>query len=217
MRTGWAVLIFARDGKIRRSAGMAASGVGSGSNNLRAVPVWSPWFRSLRPTGRRVWRSWIGLIPLAAGLVSKSEGNGAINRHDGRCRSVPYSRLQLEENKAASDHCGAQSSNSPATASLAVALVRDTHNDDSNELTGMAEARLATYRRWHKTGCMKVAAGFPCLQATPQGLASPRGSQDGSSQWRLSDNATADVRLTLGQRSPDHAYHARRRTVATAG
>lgn len=42
----------------------------------------------------------------------------------------------------------ALSMQSPAAASLAVALVRDVHSDDGQDLTAMARSRLVTYRRW---------------------------------------------------------------------
>ena len=112
------------------------------------------------------------VLPLAAGLVSRAKEMVRLTAR----RPLPVSALQqmqLEENKARQTIV-ALSLQFPATASLAVALVRDTHNDDSHELTGMAEARLATYRRWQNR-LHTVAAGFRTFK-TPQGFA-PRGTR----------------------------------------
>lgn len=56
-------------------------------------------------------------------------------------------QLQLRE-RADRQQAVALSLQSPSTASLAVALLRDTHNDDGNELATMVQSRLATYQRW---------------------------------------------------------------------
>ena len=37
---------------------------------------------------------------------------------------------------------------SPSTASLAVSLVRDSHNDDGTDISTIVRSRLATYQRW---------------------------------------------------------------------
>jgi hypothetical protein len=56
-------------------------------------------------------------------------------------------QLQLREREAR-QRAVALSLQSPSAASLAVALLRDTHNDDGNELITMVQSRLATYQRW---------------------------------------------------------------------
>ena len=63
---------------------------------------------------------------------------------------LPVSALQQLQLRERADRQQAitLSLQSPSTASLAVALLRDTHNDDGNELTAMVLARLATYQRW---------------------------------------------------------------------
>ncbi len=107
------------------------------------------------------------LTPLATRLVSRAEELVRLTTR----RPLPISALQqmqLDESRERQTVV-ALSLQSPATASLAVALVRDTHNDDGSELTGMAQSRLATYRRWH--GRLRtVAACFRSFK-TPQGLA----------------------------------------------
>ena len=88
------------------------------------------------------------LTPLAKQLVSTAE---ELLRLTSK-RPLPVSALkqvQLRET-AQRQQILALSMQSPATASLTVAMVRDTHNDDGSDLTGLAQARLATYRRWHK-------------------------------------------------------------------
>ena len=111
------------------------------------------------------------LMPLAARLVSRAE---ELVRLTAR-RPLPISTLQQMQLEESGERqtVVALSLQSPATASLAVALVRDTHNDDGHGLTGMAECRLATYRRWRKR-LHTVAAGFRSFN-TAQGFA-PRGT-----------------------------------------
>jgi hypothetical protein len=111
-------------------------------------------------------------MPLAARLVSRAE---ELVRLTAR-RPLPISTLQQMQLEESGERqtVVALSLQSPATASLAVALVRDTHNDDGHELTGMAEARLATYRRWQNR-LHVVAAGFRAFK-TPQGF-TPRGTR----------------------------------------
>ena len=110
-------------------------------------------------------------MPLAARLVSRAE---ELVRLTAR-RPLPISTLQQMQLEESGERqtVVALSLQSPATASLAVALVRDTHNDDGHELTGMAECRLATYRRWRKR-LHTVAAGFRSFNIA-QGFA-PRGT-----------------------------------------
>ena len=109
------------------------------------------------------------LMPRANTLVSRAE---EFVRLTGR-RPLPISALQqmqLDESQAR-QAVVALSLQVPATASLAVALVRDTHSDDGSELTGMAQSRLATYRRW-RARLRIVDAYFRSFQQ-PQGLAHP--------------------------------------------
>ena len=101
------------------------------------------------------------LTPLAAGLVSTAEELVRLTTR----RPLPIRALQEmqgREGRARQKVVGL-SMQSPATASLAVALVRDTHNDEGSELTGMAQARLATYRRWQKR-LHTIATYFRSLQ-----------------------------------------------------
>lgn len=106
------------------------------------------------------------LTPLAKKLVSKAEELVRLTTR----RPLPVSALkqmQLVEN-ADRQQILALSMRSPATASLAVAMVRDTHNDDGSELTGLAQSRLATYQRWQKR-LHAVATSFRSFNTT-QGL-----------------------------------------------
>ena len=88
------------------------------------------------------------LAPLAKKLVSKAEELVRLTTR----RPLPIAALQQmqREESAERQTVLTLSLQSPATASLAVAMVRDTHNDDESELTGLAQSRLATYRRWQK-------------------------------------------------------------------
>lgn len=106
------------------------------------------------------------LTPLAAKLVSQAE---ELVRLTGR-RPLPIQSLQaLHQNEnRARQAIVALSLQSPATASLAVALVRDTHNDDGQGLTDMAQSRLASYRRWQKR-LLLVASSFRSFN-NPQGV-----------------------------------------------
>lgn len=87
------------------------------------------------------------LTPLAVTLVSHAREMVRLSKQ----YPVPVTalrQLQLREG-ANRQHAIALSLQTPATASLAVALLRDTHSDDGNELTAMVQSRLATYQRWH--------------------------------------------------------------------
>ncbi|ULA59012.1 MAG: hypothetical protein LZF60_80408 [Nitrospira sp.] len=88
------------------------------------------------------------LTPLAKKLVSNAE---ELVRLTAR-RPLPVNALQQMQRQETAERqqIVALSMQSPATASLTVAMVRDTHNDDGSDLTGLAQSRLATYRRWHK-------------------------------------------------------------------
>ena len=88
------------------------------------------------------------LSPLTASLVSKTEELVRLTKQ----RPLPVAALQQMQIREHSDrqHIVALSMQQPATASLAVAMVRDTHSDDGSDLTGMAQSRLATYRRWQR-------------------------------------------------------------------
>ncbi|MGC3973821.1 MAG: glycosyltransferase family 9 protein [Nitrospira sp.] len=88
------------------------------------------------------------LVPLAKKLVSNAEELVRLTTK----RPLPVSALQQMQRHETEERqqIVSLSMQSPATASLAVAMVRDTHNDDGHELTGLAQSRLATYRRWHK-------------------------------------------------------------------
>ncbi|ODT45016.1 MAG: hypothetical protein ABS70_04145 [Nitrospira sp. SCN 59-13] len=105
------------------------------------------------------------LTPLAKKLVSDAEELVRLTTK----RPLPVSALQQMQRHetAEQQQIVALSMQSPATASLAVAMVRDTHNDDGHELTGLAQCRLATYRRWHKR-LQAVSASFRSFNA-PQG------------------------------------------------
>lgn len=103
------------------------------------------------------------LIPLATKLVSQAE---ELVRLTAR-RPLPIQNIQelhQHENRAR-QAIVALSLQSPATASLAVALVRDTHNDDGQGLTDMAQSRLASYRRWQKR-LLLVASSFHSFNNT---------------------------------------------------
>ncbi|MEP7153977.1 MAG: glycosyltransferase family 9 protein, partial [Nitrospira sp.] len=86
------------------------------------------------------------LTPLAVTLVSYAKDMVRLTKQ----HPLPVTALQQVQFREHADRqqAVALSLQSPATASLAVALLRDTHNDDGNELTAMVQARLATYQRW---------------------------------------------------------------------
>ncbi len=86
------------------------------------------------------------LAPLAAMLLSKAREMVRLSKQ----APLPVSALQhlQQRDSAERRQIVALSMQSPATASLAVALLRDIHNDDGTELTSMALSRLATYQRW---------------------------------------------------------------------
>ena len=110
------------------------------------------------------WTEAVGFLehlsPLAASLVSKTEELVRLSKQ----RPLPVSALQQMQMREHSDrqYIVALSMQQPATASLAVAMVRDTHSDDGSDLTGMAQSRLATYRRWHRR-LQSVATQFRSL------------------------------------------------------
>ena len=106
------------------------------------------------------------LTPLAKKLVSNAEELVRLTTR----RPLPVSALQQMQRHETAERqqIVALSMHSPATASLAVAMVRDTHTDDGSELTDLAQSRLATYRRWHKR-LHAVATAFRVLN-TAQGL-----------------------------------------------
>ncbi len=106
------------------------------------------------------------LAPLAKKLVSYAEELVRLTTR----RPLPISALQqLQLNETAErQKIVALSMQTPAAASLAVAMVRDTHNDDGSELTGLAQSRLATYRRWQRR-LYAVATSFRSFN-TAQGL-----------------------------------------------
>ncbi len=101
------------------------------------------------------------LAPLAATLVSKAEELVRLTKQ----RPVPVTALQQMQLREHMDRqkIVALSMQRPATASLAVSLVRDTHGDDGHDLTGMAQSRLATYRRWQRR-LQSVATQFRSLR-----------------------------------------------------
>ncbi len=86
------------------------------------------------------------LAPLARALVSYAQDMVRLTKQ----HPLPVSALQQLQLRERADRQQAVtlSLQSPSTASLAVALLRDTHNDDGKELTAMMLARLATYQRW---------------------------------------------------------------------
>ena len=106
------------------------------------------------------------LTPLAKKLVSNAEELVRLTTR----RPLPVSALQQMQRHETAERqqIVALSMHSPATASLAVAMVRDTHTDDGSELTDLAQSRLATYRRWHNR-LHAVATAFRVLN-TAQGL-----------------------------------------------
>ena len=113
------------------------------------------------------------LAPLAKKLVAKAEELVRLTtRHP-----LPVSALQQLQRDETSERQQilALSMNTPATASLAVAMVRDTHNDDGSELTELAQSRLGTYRRWHKR-LQAVASRFRSFNRA-QGLVRRGGSR----------------------------------------
>jgi ADP-heptose:LPS heptosyltransferase len=101
------------------------------------------------------------LTPLAASLVSRA---GELV-HLTRQHPLPVGTLQQMQLREHADRQQviALSMQRPATASLAVALLRDTHSDDGNGLTAMAQSRLATYQRW-QSRLQRVSAYFRSLQ-----------------------------------------------------
>lgn len=101
------------------------------------------------------------LAPLSATLVSRAEELVRLARQ----HPLPVGAMQQMQRREIADRQQVMilSMQSPATASLAVALLRDTHSDDGNGLTAMAQSRLATYRRW-QSRLHKVAYYFQSLQ-----------------------------------------------------
>jgi hypothetical protein len=79
---------------------------------------------------------------------------------------LPVTTLQQaqQRERANRQQAVALSLQSPATASLAVALMRDTHNDDGSEITTMMQSRLATYQRW-QSRLAEVARHFRSVRS----------------------------------------------------
>ena len=86
------------------------------------------------------------LTPLAGTLVSHAQQMIRLTTR----RPLPVSALQEQQLREQSirQQAVALSLQSPSTASLAVSLLRDTHNDDGNDLATIVRSRLATYQRW---------------------------------------------------------------------
>jgi len=86
------------------------------------------------------------LTPLAARLVAQAGESVRLSRQ----RPLPVRALQelQRAERTLRSQVLSMSQESLATAPLAMALLRDTHADDGDDLTGMAQSRLATYRRW---------------------------------------------------------------------
>jgi hypothetical protein len=107
------------------------------------------------------------LTPLAKKLVSKAEELVRLTTR----RPLPVAALQQLQRDETTERQQilALSMQASATASLAVAMVRDTHNDDGSELTGLAQARLVTYRRWQKR-LHAVGAYFRSMKTFPNHL-----------------------------------------------
>ena len=107
------------------------------------------------------------LTPLAKKLVSKAEELVRLTTR----RPLPVAALQQLQRDETTERQQilALSMQASATASLAVAMVRDTHNDDGSELTGLAQARLVTYRRWQKR-LHAVEAYFRSMKTSPNHL-----------------------------------------------
>lgn len=103
------------------------------------------------------------LAPLATTLVLHAQEMVRLSKQ----HPLPVTALQHLQRRERADRqqVMALSLHSPATASLAVALLRDTHNDDGNEITTMVRARLATYQRW-QTRLATVADYFRSLRNT---------------------------------------------------
>src|SRR5574340_1138714 len=101
------------------------------------------------------------LMPLAATLVSRAEDLVRLSQQ----HPLPAATLQQVQLCERTDRqlAVALSMQGPATASLAVALLRDIHSDDGDELLAMTQSRLATYRRW-QSRLQTVAAFFRSLQ-----------------------------------------------------
>lgn len=109
------------------------------------------------------------LTPLAATVVATAEELARLTAR----RPLPVRALQEAQAREvkARQHIVALSMQMPATASLAVALVRDTHNDEGSEVGEMAQTRLATYRRW-RTRLQTVASHLRALHS-PSSTAHP--------------------------------------------
>lgn len=107
------------------------------------------------------------LTPVASSLVSRAEELVRLSKQ----RPLPIAALQQMQTRERSDRLNvvALSMQHPATASLAVAMVRDTHSDDGSELSGMAQSRLATYRRWQRR-LQAITAQFRSLRKRDQRL-----------------------------------------------
>jgi len=110
------------------------------------------------------------LTSLAANLVSTGEELARLTvRHPLPVRALQEAQAREGDVR---QQVVALSMQVPAAASLAVALVRDIHNDEGNELAEMARARLATYRRW-QSRLTSVASQLLSLH-TPSIAAHPK-------------------------------------------
>jgi ADP-heptose:LPS heptosyltransferase len=86
------------------------------------------------------------VAPLAAALVAHTQEMIRLtSRHP-----LPVSALQdlQRSEQSVRRQAVALSMQSPSTASLAVSLVRDAHNDDGIDISTIVQSRLATYQRW---------------------------------------------------------------------
>jgi ADP-heptose:LPS heptosyltransferase len=98
------------------------------------------------PGFREAERPLSELYVLAGQMIARAEKLVHLSRQ----RPLPVKALQQEQMSEGEllSHILALSKQSYATAPLAVALVRDVHADDGDDITGMALSRLATLRRW---------------------------------------------------------------------
>lgn len=111
------------------------------------------------------------LTPLAVTLVSYAKEMVRLTKQ----HPLPVTALQQVQFRERTDRqqAVALSLQSPATASLAVALLRDTHNDDGNELTAMVQARLATYQRWQARLTQVITYFHSCRKGRVRSRAIP--------------------------------------------
>jgi hypothetical protein len=98
------------------------------------------------PDGHDALRLLQQLAPLTVALVAHArEMIRLTTRHPLPVTALK--ELQLREQSERQEAI-ALSLQSPSTASLAVSLLRDTHNDDGNDIVTIVRSRLATYQRW---------------------------------------------------------------------